>query len=144
MLQGRERCLISPDDEEFFLKLYAVHGGPLVVASVRDYFDRRHLLRVPSSDLSQEQRKARTELLRVHVAVLARSGPPADAAVKQYLELAVLADRMERDHLAAEELTRPLRPTMSCQELLADLQQGEQAVDLSALADPAAQVGRCA
>src|SRR5262249_47381664 len=129
--------------EEYFLKLYAVHGGPLAVASVRDYFDRRHLLRVPPGDLSPGQRKARTELLRVHVAVLARSGPPADAAAKQYQELAALADRREKEGGEAAELTRPLRPARSCQELVGSLPPGEQAVAVAALARPAARGGRC-
>jgi hypothetical protein len=126
VFQGRRRDQLSPDDEEHFLKYYAVTGGPLAVAAVRAYFDRRQLLRVPPADLSPEQRRQRVRLLRVHVALLARCLGSEASAVKMYQELAALAGRLEDEYAVAEGLTRPIRPPVSCEGLLSGLTPRER------------------
>jgi hypothetical protein len=144
VLRGRRRDQPSPDDEEFHLKLYGVYGGPLAVAAVRDYYDHRRLLRVQPADLSPEQRRQRIELLRVHVAVLARCLGPEASALKMCQELAALAGRLEDEYAKAVDLTRPLLPSVSCEGLLSGLPPRERAVALEALARPAATADRCA
>jgi hypothetical protein len=144
VFQGRREDQPSPDDEELFLKYYAVRGGPLAVDAVRDYYDCRDLLRVPPADLSPEQGRQRVRLLRVHVALLARCLGSGASALKQHQELAALAGRLEDEYAGAVDLTGPLRPPLSCEGLLCGLPPGERALAPGALASPAARAPRCA
>jgi hypothetical protein len=95
VFKGRREDQPSPDDEELFLKYYAVRGGPLAVDAVRHYYDCRDLLRVQPADLSPEQRRERVGLLRMHIALLARCLGSEASALKQIRELAALAGRLE-------------------------------------------------
>lgn len=119
LLGGRKRHLLSPDDEEFFTKLYAVRGGPLAAESVRHYFENRHRLRHGPA----LERQEKLGLLRVHAAVLAHAAPRDPAHLGKLIELCRLTDRPSGDLVHLDDLTGPIRPAADVAELVRDLPQ---------------------
>jgi hypothetical protein len=109
ILDERKRHAIQPDDEEFYLKLYAFHGGVAALEQVRAYFASP----APPSDSSE-----RLSWLRVRAAILARCLPASTETAGLIFELQRLAEanrpRVEDDR----PLLVPLRPAISISELV--------------------------
>jgi hypothetical protein len=115
ILDGRKRHKIQPDDQEFFLKLFANCGGVEVLEEVRAYFESP----APPHDSPEH-----LPWLRVRAAILARCLPASAESAALLFEL----QRLGETRLALAEnqvsLLAPLRPAMTLDDLVKQFADG--------------------